>query len=580
MPVLVAYGRQLLAVCLSFLVPPSLPGQNNVLLILVDDLGTDYLAAYGEAVAPPPTPVIDGLAAQGVLFRNAWSTPLCTPTRAEMLTGRHPFRTGVGFLVPGAVPSPREVSLPALLDLRRSGYSHAYFGKWHLANPGSDGLSPNRAGYSHFAGVELGFSDYFRWARTVDGVTAISTEYTTSVCVDDALAWIRTQTGPWLSVVAPLSVHSPWQAPPAHLHSQDLAGLDPRRDPVPFHRAMVEALDHEIGRLLQGLGAARARTDVLLMSDNGTQGDVVVPPFDHQRAKGTCYQGGVRVPLIVSGPSVVAPGRISDALVGAVDMFATVAELARVDPQPPFVRSDSCSIVPVLRDPRHAGNRTELFTEVFADPRIAGSCASMAMRDARYKVVRFDCPGGLVDEFYDLQVDPLETRNLVASGMSATERAALLRLSTAIDELRYPVGGVEEFGSAACQSSRGPLGFRGLGAPRPGRSYGLLIDNAPVGSPLVLYLGASETSSMGIPLPFGLARLGGGAGCEIAVSAEATVDGVVGITGSLGFTIPIPVDPLLCDATVRHQVLVLDSRAPSNALSVVTSRGLRVRIGS
>jgi arylsulfatase A-like enzyme len=310
-------------------------------MLLADDVGVDNIAVYAESATAPPTPNVDALAASGVLFRNAWATPHCSPTRASLLTGRYPSRHGVGIALceGGSERCPvlplREVTLPEVLDAQATGYAHALVGKWHLSDERNGAeLGPNLAGWSHYAGI-LGAhpTSYFLWPRTVNGVTTSSTAYATTQVVDDALAWIQTAPEPWVCYVWFPAAHAPYHAPPAHLHSQNLAGLDPATAPVPFYKAMVEAMDTEIGRLLGSLGPALlGRTEVLILGDNGTPQEVSEPPFAPSHAKKTPFEGGVNVPLVVAGPSVGAPGREEAALVHAVDVFATVLELCGARP--------------------------------------------------------------------------------------------------------------------------------------------------------------------------------------------------------------------------------------------------------
>src|SRR6185436_9712292 len=207
----------------------ALPIPGNVLVLIADDLGAYSLAAYGPGADLPPTPTIDRLAATGVVFRNAWSQPMCSPTRATIQTGRYGFRTKIGVNISACCNDPalprEEVTLPAMLDLGTGGVTaHAMFGKWHLgSNPVGGDLAPNLAGYGHFAGSMDGqLADYFRWRKTVDGAVTISTRYATSACVDDALAWIRQQPERWVCVVAFSAPHTPFHAPPARLHTQVL----------------------------------------------------------------------------------------------------------------------------------------------------------------------------------------------------------------------------------------------------------------------------------------------------------------------------------------------------------------------
>jgi arylsulfatase A-like enzyme len=424
----------------------------NVLILLADDLGVDYIACYKEGSNPAKTPHIDGLAARGVLFRNAWANPLCSPTRSCLMTGRYGFRTGVGHLVGGGrgrgrrgggdtgAPLGKELTLPKFLDAAKSSYAHALVGKWHL---GGGDRGPNDAGWSHFAGLlrgALGRSSYFNWSRTVNGETAQSTKYATTQHVDDALEFIRAsekKQKPWFCMVTFIAPHSPFHQPPDDLHTGDVNAME-GRDTVARYRAMVEALDMEVGRLLKQLGPGLARTNVIFMGDNGTPRGVVRPPFRDGDAKGTIYEGGVNVPLIVAGPVVKGDPRESAALVGAVDMYSSVAELCGVDvakDYPEDRKLDSRSFVPHLKSADHAPVRTTVFTEIFrGDYNRAGYAA---IRDERFKLIRvFRGDAKPRDRMFDLKEDPFEVRNLLRRTPPDEITARHAKLAAELDRLR------------------------------------------------------------------------------------------------------------------------------------------------
>jgi len=299
---------------------------DNILVILADDLGVDLVGAYAEGADLPPTPNVDGLAADGVLFRNAWSDPVCSPTRATILTGQYGFRTRVGFgvdfeaLEPGVDALSRtELTIPEMLDAFTDGaYAHSAFGKWHLGTSGvGDLASPNEAGFSHYAGALSNFEPpegYYDWTRVEDGVATPETSYATTVNVDDALAWIATAPEPWFCYLAFNAPHSPFEVPPAALHTVDVSSGTTRV----VAKAMVEAMDTEIGRLLAGISAT---TTVIFLGDNGTSPGVVFPPFTPDKAKGTLFEGGINVPLIVRSPVVTVPGSESQALVNTTEFL-------------------------------------------------------------------------------------------------------------------------------------------------------------------------------------------------------------------------------------------------------------------
>lgn len=347
---------------------PSPGTPPNILVLVADDLGVDSVAVYAEGADLPSTPRIDALASGGLLFRNAWSQPVCTPTRSAMMTGRHAFRTGMGWLavndVPGSALPLAEFIVPEVLDLAGSGYAHAAIGKWHMGNGEVGGpLAPNLAGFSHFAGSETNLSDYYNWTKVVDGVQSVSSNYATTETVDDALAWINAQTTPWYCYVAFHAPHTPFHAPPSNLHSVDLTTPSDRL----YFKAMVEALDTEIGRLLDTLpSAVLDDTMVIFVGDNGTKQSITVAPFDRTHGKGTLYEGGVNVPLIVSGPQVSQPGEVRG-LVTTADLFDTVLNLAGLGPGevPPGAGEDSTSITPYFANPALPSLRSSVYAEMF-----------------------------------------------------------------------------------------------------------------------------------------------------------------------------------------------------------------------
>jgi arylsulfatase A-like enzyme len=191
---------------------------------------------------------------------------------------------------------------------------------------------------------------------------------------------------------------------------------------------MIEALDTEIGRFLSFVDWSD--TTVLFVADNGAPGAFLQAPRSIHHGKGTVYEPGVRVPLIVAGQAVAqaARGGETAALVQATDIFPTVLELAGHPPQP---RLDAVSMAPYLSNPATPPQRETVYTEIFTpnggpiDP----ASYHRAARDARYKLVR---RGFLPDELYDLELDPYEASPLDLAGLSTAERQAYQRLVRAI----------------------------------------------------------------------------------------------------------------------------------------------------
>lgn len=401
----------------------------NIVLVLADDLGVDMVGAYDEGGAPPCTPHIDGLASQGLLFRNAWANPSCTPTRAAMLTGRHGFRTGLGQPGAGAFLELTETTIPEAIR----GYTSSCVGKWHLAQGPGSASHPNDSGFHYYAGgTGGGVSDYFNWTKTTNGVAAQTTVYATTDTVDEAIAAMVGMPEPWFLFVSLNAPHTPYHEPPASVcQASDCAlplcgNLPANPSNRDLGEAMIEAMDAELGCMLTVLDAVDPRAYVIFMGDNGTARQIVEPPFISQRAKGSVYEGGINVPLIVRGPGV-ARGECA-ALVSCVDMFATITELGgRVS-----TAEDSVSMVPYFRNPE-AAEREFVYAETFSPNggTLPFTEHRRAVRNVRYKLLR---QTGQADELYDLDLDPFEVSNLLLAP-DATALAAYGQLESELVRL-------------------------------------------------------------------------------------------------------------------------------------------------
>lgn len=444
------------ALMLSAWLIPQARAAGKVLLIIADDLGADSLAMLNSdpGSRQPPTPTLDSLRSRGVLFRNCHSHPTCSPARASMLTGRYPFRHGIGYAIAGEtdpVLRATEQTIPRVLSAAGSaGPRHAAFGKWHL---GGSATAPNDVGgWGHFSGSIAGaLPSYDHWPKVVDGSTEPNhSVYATTDVVDDAAAWIRERgTAPWLAWVAFNAGHVPLHKPPGELHSYD--GLPsgpagPITNPRPYFEAMIEAMDTEIGRLLRAVDLNE--TTVVFVGDNGTAGGTIQAPYVADRAKGTLYEGGLRVPLLVAGAGVTHPGRESAELVHLTDLFATLLELAGADlASAPLtgVRVDARSLLPILRDEPFRPSLPAILSENFDDG-LPAEVAGRAVIEDRFKLIQF-ATGAF--ELYDLLADPLEATNLLATAPVASETAAALnrlkgRLANWVEPPRLSSPGLAE----------------------------------------------------------------------------------------------------------------------------------------
>ncbi len=410
-------------------IDPTTVASPNILLLIADDLGVESSVCYSENA--PSAPRMAEFCQQGIVFENAWSNPICSPTRAGILTGRHSFRTGIGEQSTrdnGLQIDAGEWTLPRALDASESGYTHANFGKWHL---GGDNDTPNDMGWSHFSGVPTGgLRDYERWEKVVDGQPQQVENYATTEIVDDTINWIDQQNQPWLAWVAFNAPHTPFHLPPNELHSAELSGTtaDIEANPDAYYAAAIEALDSEVGRLLDSIEPdERERTTVIFIGDNGNPAQV--SNSERGQAKGSLYEGGVHVPMVIWGAGVDKGSRTTE-LAGTVDLFSTILELAGVDVAtsgPPDRTIDSNSLLPVIDGGSSASSY--LYTELFGTesrPRSVGR----TVRNDRYKLIEFS--NGRV-EFFDLKVDP-EGADPVAN-LSPQERTNFDQLSILLDDL-------------------------------------------------------------------------------------------------------------------------------------------------
>ncbi|MBF0282234.1 MAG: sulfatase-like hydrolase/transferase [Zetaproteobacteria bacterium] len=461
----------------------------NILFIIMDDVGADQMASFGYGGnTPAAMPTIDLLAQNGIRFRNTWSMPACTPSRAVFFEGRYPGRTQIYNAIgpsdlANSMVSPYEQTIPKLLQAH--GYQSALIGKYHLADWASSpygNTTPNIQGFDYFYGWRDAKGDPSSIDTTAGGVDPVGTDtcgfiadplllngscyypdgtcaviaqsngvpvgkscldsggilvpaatntcnvamqpvpaafdmlnahfvspvlinqgiatevpplsdmrsrqYRTTAEVDAAINWINSRPAgtPWMTTVSFSAVHTPLQQPPASLLSSTTAqnialnALDcsNTNNHALLSNAMIEAMDAEIGRLLVATGIATttnngalnynpatSNTMIVIVGDNGTIGYTVKLPFDPSRAKGTAYQTGVWVPLIVSGPQIVQPNRDVNHMTNIADIYQLFAEIAGIDVPTAVVRPvDSVSMKPYLDNPSQSSVRTWNYTEI------------------------------------------------------------------------------------------------------------------------------------------------------------------------------------------------------------------------
>lgn len=323
----------------------------NIVFFLIDDLGWRDLGCAGSTFYR--TPNIDRLAAEGMQFTEAYAAaPLCSPTRASLLTGKYPARLHLTYIVGGKrqpdtrLKEPERTEHLALEEmtfaeaLKAAGYATAQFGKWHLGGPP---FSPAKQGFAFVTPPRPAKN------RTDKNVTQLT---------DAAIEFIRAHArGPFLAYVCHQTVHVPFEAEES-LTEEYRKKAPPTGQNHPTMAAMIETLDDSVGRLLKvldELGIARD-TIIIFTSDNGglsrvQQGARVVTATDNAPAragKATLYEGGTRVPLLIKWPGITRPNSTSSVPVISNDLYPTLLEMAGV-PLPPAQPRDGLSLLPLLQ---------------------------------------------------------------------------------------------------------------------------------------------------------------------------------------------------------------------------------------
>jgi arylsulfatase A-like enzyme len=399
----------------------------NILFIMADDLGYADLSCTGRR--DYRTPVIDRLAGEGLLMTQAYaSSPVCSPTRVALMTGRYPHRHPAGLPEPirSAVLDPVGLVpdgdlLPQLLV--QAGYTTALVGKWHIGWPPANG--PLACGYQHFFGIAAGGSDYFRHSEhdpaspgrpgLYEGDAVISrTGYLTDLLADRAIHEIgrASQTSkPFFLSLHFTAPHWPWQGPDDAVATAGLRNL--RHDDggsLATFGAMVGAMDAALGRVLGELDRLQIADDTIVVftSDNG--GERFSDTWPLRGSKGELLEGGIRVPAIVRWPGRIAPGSHSAQVSATMDWLPTLAAAAGAVPRA-AERLDGQNLLPVLTAAAPL-RRRRLFWR-FA------RLEQAAVRDGDFKYLRI----GGTEHLYNLSVDPRERADL-----KGNEQATFVRL--------------------------------------------------------------------------------------------------------------------------------------------------------
>ncbi|HRY47668.1 MAG TPA: arylsulfatase [Candidatus Paceibacterota bacterium] len=393
----------------------------NILFIVADDLGWRDVGFHGSDIR---TPNLDKLAAGGTRLEQFYAQPMCTPTRAALMTGRYPLRYG---LQTGVIPTGGAYGIPTdewLLPqaLREAGYTTAIIGKWHLGHADKK-YWPNQRGFDHQYGPLIGEIDYFThecegkvdWYR--NNKLLKQKGYSTTLFGNDAVKFISEQSParPFYLYLAFNAPHTPYQAPQEYLDTYKNIP-DPNRR---AYAAAITVMDEQIGRVLATLDQKRLRDNTLIvfMSDNGGTRNAMFAgamadvskakiPCDngpYREGKGMNYEGGTRVVSLVNWPGHVASGAAVNEMIHAVDWYPTLAALAGASTAK-CKPLDGLDVWPAISEGKPSP-RSEIVYNV--EPFRA------AVRQGEWKLVwRAILPASI--ELYNIPQDPSEKNNLAA----------------------------------------------------------------------------------------------------------------------------------------------------------------------
>jgi arylsulfatase A-like enzyme len=421
--------------------------QPNFVFFLIDDLGWKDLGCYGSTF--DETPNIDRLAAQGMRFTNAYAAcPVCSPTRASIMTGKYPARLGITDWI-GASQKPtayrdhlplEEVTIAEAL--KEAEYATGYVGKWHLATSGADRREyyPDRQGFDiNIGGDNSGspptyFYPYRKGNRALETMPAGGKEgeYLTDRLTDEALRFIETSKNrPFLLYLAHYAVHTPLESKKDLAQKYETKATSvplrdgPHAQPVygpyqtrlvqdhPVYAGMVQSVDESVGRVLgklEELGLERD-TVVIFMSDNGglstvaREGPTCNLPL--RAGKGWLYEGGIREPMIIKWSGVTKPGSICHEPVVSMDFYPTMLEMAGL-PLQPRQHVDGVSLAGLLEGTGTLSRRALYWH--YPHYHGSGNRPSGAVRAGDYKLIEWYEDGRV--ELYNLRDDVGEQNDL------------------------------------------------------------------------------------------------------------------------------------------------------------------------
>jgi len=444
------FGAATLAMPGSLFAAKSSERQPNFVFFLIDDLGHSDLSCYSSSFYE--TPNIDRLAAEGMRFTDAYAAcPVCSPTRASIMTGKYPARLNLtdylvgrrrGKLIPAEYIHQMPLEEVTIAEaLKQAGYTTCFIGKWHLGNkpywPENQGFDIN------IGGTQSGMPRNYFWPqwRGNPPIEGRDGEYLTDRLTDEALKFLESKKDkPFLLYLSHYAVHIPLQAKKDMIEKyKTKSAKQPAKEPRflpegkskarqvqdhPVYAGMVESVDESVGRVmskLEDLGMAD-NTVVIFMSDNGGLSTAEGFPTSNlplRAGKGWLYEGGIREPMIIKWPGIVKPNSVCAVPVTSTDFYPTMLEIAGL-PLKPKQHIDGVSLVPLLK-----GNRKLQRKAIFWHyPHYGnqGGSPGGAVRIGDYKLIEFYEDNRV--ELYNLKEDVGEKKNLADK---LPEKAAELR---------------------------------------------------------------------------------------------------------------------------------------------------------
>ncbi len=404
---------------------PTTAQKPNILFIMVDDLGKEWISCYGADNIQ--TPHIDKLAKKGMKFHNAWSMPQCTPTRATLLTGQYPWRTGwvnhwdvprwgVGYFDWAKYTTFANV-------MKGAGYRTAIAGKWQINDFRLEPEALKKHGFDDWCmwtGYEAqnkpsGERYWDAYIHTREGSKTYKNKFGPDIYCDFLVDFIHANKAQPMMLYFPMALtHGPL------IHTPDEPTVTEK---MAKHRAMVRYTDKLVGRLVKAVDDAgiRKNTIIIFTTDNGTGGGQrgTIKGVRPTGGKASNYEGGVCEPFIVNCPGTVGAGVETDALTDFSDLLPTFAELGSA-PLPEGVTLDGKSFAPLLLGKAKDSPREWILAMGHGSARLdekgvrgRNDYTDRVLRDKRYKVWLDTAPR--ITRLYDLKTDPMERDNLIES---------------------------------------------------------------------------------------------------------------------------------------------------------------------